>query len=1060
MPNLKGKTILLIGAGPTRIGQGGECDQGAVEACEILKEMGCRVVTVDANPDAVLTEKGIGHRRYVEPLTPASLRQIIAAEKPDGVLTLFAGRSGPYLAEQLGGTPAADPIPLWGTPPQSLQRVQDRDGLKSVLSAIQLKTPTIFSTTDMEAVAAKAQELGFPVVLRCDDAELMADGVLVYNQEELSQRAAAVAAEPQAVISVEESLWQWRQVELEILRDSQGQTVVAGVVEYLDCAGIHPGDAIGVTPAQTIPPALNEQLESQARAIAGHLGIAGNATIRFAYDPKTSSILVTAVHPRYTRTSAFVSQITAIPLAGLATLLAAGLTWKQLPKTLPKPAGKAPDPAVVAVKWPVWDFKRLGEIPDRLGPQMQAVGQSLGIGLTFADAIQKAMRGANPGTHGFSRPADDQGLSMDELLQHLSTPTSQRPFFLYEALTKGATMAVLADQANIAPWFIDQMEKLVALEGQLRNHIGQLPPDDLLRQAKAAGFSDGCLAQILSIGPDAIVQRRSQMALRARWLAVPGPGMDEGSLRFAAYVDGHPLEKAITGKSDPAVLIIGSGPTRIGVGSECDHAAFQAALAAHEAGFNPLILNCNLTGATMGRAMTGRAGVLVDALNDETVQAVIDQLNPMGIITQFAGSQSIDAFPDLKRLGMRMLGAVPETLATLSDRGALWQHVRGLGIPLPAAAVAESNVEAMQKASEIGFPILLRPAVPRGAKASQLIQSKEMLDEFLSDIEISSGSPLFVERFLEYAIEAQAEVLSDGESAVTVAVLEQIELAGVHAGDSAYVLPPYSIGPRHVETITEYAAKVALSLKVKGALNLRFALYRDSVYLLDAADRECRNFAVVTKATGTPVAALVTRIQLGQKVRELLPAPAHPAQFSVRAAVFPFNVFAELDPLLGPSMHSTGEVLAMADSFGMAYFKALEAADTPLPTQGGVLITVTEEDKPSILEPARIFSEQEFHLLATRGTQTFLADNGLQAEMVRKLGFGRPNLVDEMKNGRVQMVINTPTGDQGHKDGGYIRKAAIHRRIANITTPAGAIAAAKGIAARRQGAAGVKALGD
>ncbi|MDA8139682.1 MAG: carbamoyl-phosphate synthase large subunit [Desulfobacteraceae bacterium] len=1061
MSQLKGKTVLIIGAGPTRIGQGGECDQGAVEACEALTAMGCRVITVDSNPDAVLTDHGLGHKSYIEPLTEESLRQIIAAENPHAILNSFGGRSGLYLGAQLlqdGHNNQQRPV-LWGTPAETLRHLQDRDGLKSILEAIHLRTPSIFSTTDLEAAANKAQEMGYPVVLRCDDAEIMTDGALVYNQEELHQRAAPVATEGQAVLSVEESLWGWRQVELEILRDSQGQTVVAGIVDYMDSAGIHPGDAIGITPPQTLTPQLRQKLETHALDIATHLGIVGNATIRFAYDPVQAAILVTAVHPRYTRTSALVSFGRAIPIASLAAVLAAGLIWKQLPKALAKYSQTTPENEVIAVKWPVWAFDRLNEVPDRLGPQMQSVGQALGLGLTFGEAMQKALRGANPGIYGPGRLDMMNSSAMtDQSPASMTTATSRRPFMIYDALLNGEAEETLARQTSIDPWFIRQLRGLAALEQELTHHQGQLPPDDLLRQAKTQGFSDHYLAKVLSVTADAIAEKRSQIGLTARWYSFASQNDEKLSVQFSTYGThkGHETNK--NPKDDPFVLILGSGPERIGRGSECDHGAFHAAQAARTMGFAPVVLNCNLTSVTIGQAMAARAKVLVDGLDDEIVHAIIEYFKPVGILPQFTGLPSLSQILDVKRLGVLQLGNTPATLETISNRWALWQRIRALGIPQPTAALVESDAEALQKGSEIGYPLLVRPAFWHDRQSAQLLQSHDMLTAFLADIDLGPHRPLFMERFLEYAIEAQAEVLCDGDSALVIGVLEQIELAGVHAGDSACVLPPYSIGPRHVETIGAYATKVAFELKIKGVFNLRFAVYRDSVYFLDAAVRECRNLAMVTKTTQVPVADLATRIVLGQKLKDLSLTIPKPAYFGVRAAVFPFNVFSEMDTLLGPSMRSTGEVLAMADSFSMAYFKAMAAADTPLPTQGNVLITVTDEDKPSILEPARIFNEQGFKLLATKGTQTFLVEQGLQAEVVRKLGFGRPHLVDEMKNGRVQMVINTPSGDQGLKDGSYIRKAAIRRRIVNINTPAGAIAAAKGIAARRQGSVEVRPL--
>jgi carbamoyl-phosphate synthase large subunit len=1055
MKRLTGKTIVLIGAGPTRIGQSGECDEGAVEACRILTELGARVIAIDSNPNAVLTEKGLAHQVYVEPLTVETLVQIVAAEKPDAFLPVFGGSTGLHLASQLARHAAANGTKLeaWGTPARYLDDLLDRDALKSALSALQLETPPIFSTNDMDAAAAKAQELGFPIVLRCDDAKLIADGVMVYNQEELSAQAAPVASEPGAVLLVEASLWDWRQVELEILRDIGNQTIVAGVVEYLDSAGIHPGDAIGVTPPQSIPSILLDALAAHARTIAAHLNILGSATIRFAYDPKYARVLVTAVHPRYTRTSALVTRVSGLPIARLAALLAAGLAWGDLPPDLSTAAKSTQHRDLVAVKWPRWDFDRLGKIPDRLGPRMQAVGQAVGFGLCFAEALQHALRAANPEFCGLERPTTSEFPSRETLMPLLATPSSLRLFRIYEALRKGASPEAVAEQARIAPWFIDQIARLAALDQLLRDHRGNMPEDDLLRRAKHSGFADGYLAQLLDISEPIVAGQRKAIGLLPGWVQLPTAGGATHTIGFSSFAAKDGLSPKKKGRT---VLILGSGPYTIGQASECDYGLYHAARTARELGFDPIVLNNNLTSITTGPAMPGR--IYCDALTTEGLQAIVATEKPMGIIAQFGGAPALALIRGLAQLGAPLLGTSLSALETITNRATMWQRIRNLGIPQPAAASAESAEEVHRRALEIGFPLLVQPAVGDGP--AKRILDAAMLHDDLATRQVSPQRPLFVEHFLEYAIEAQAEVICDSRTALVAAVMEHIELAGVHAGDSAWVLPPYSIAPRHVETICEHSRKVALHLDIKGSLNLRFAIYRDTVYLLDASNATCRNLALVAKTTSVAAAELNTRILLGEQLEIKTVAVRNLPYFAVRAAVFPFNVFAEVDPLLGTHMRSTGEALALDDSFGMAYFKALEATETPLPTHGTVLITVTDEDKPSILEAARIFQELGFDLMATRGTQSALADHGIEAQLVRKLGFGRPNLVDEMKNGRVQMVINTPTGDQGLKDGSYIRKAAIRCHIASITTPASAIAAAKGIAARRSGNARVRSLQD
>ena len=1055
MADLKNKTVLLIGAGPRIIGQSAECDEGAMEAARALVDLGCRIVTVNPNPDAVMTAPDWALRSYMEPLTAASLAQIISAEKPNAVLPTFAGRQGLHLAAELAneGVLQQHRTALWSLSVQSLQHLLNRDTLNTALNQIGLATPSISVLHDAAAAAQKAQELGFPVVLRRANADLVPDGVLVYNQDELSQFTAPTAGESSGAVSIEASLLAWQQVELEILRDGTGATLVIGAVEYMDTAGIHPGDAIAVCPPQSLPEELIRQLGAHAESIAAHLGIVGNATIRFACRPPEDMVLVLAVHPRYTRTSALVSRVADIPLAALSALLAAGCPLNALPSGYPSPRSHLADAisgkeTPVAVKWPCWDFQRLDAAADRLGLQMKAVGQHLGYGHDFKEALQKAARAAVGNDLGLGDTHDAGKLTDEDLTAAISMPSSQRVPMVCEALRRGIPGNELNRRTHIAPWFIDQLRTLVDLEAQIKGQRGRTPSADLLRRAKQSGFSNAYLAELLQISAETLAERMSVEQIRPIWRSLAD---DRNTLRFSTFGDGPDLPPIAGSRK---VLVIGSGAYRIGQGPECDFGIFQAVDAVRAQGFDPVILNCNLAGITTGRAMD--PGCYCDPITPESILDVIAKESPVGIILQFAGIQANVLALGLARPGTKVLGPPMESLQLIADRSAFRERMRTLGIPQPAGAICRSIKETNDITAQIGFPVQIRSIRPGRESTVAIIQDQSELQAFLDEGDF--GLPLAVEQFLEYAIEAQAETLCDGETAHVATVMEHIELAGVHAGDSAYVLPPYSIAPRHVETMTEYCRKVATALQIKGLLNLRFAIYRDTVYLLDTQCHVGRNLAVVDRIHRIPLAAMAVRLMLGAKLEDLAIQPAPPMLMGVRAAVFPFTVFTTEDPLLGPRMRSIGQVLAMAESFGLAYFKAQQAAATPLPTEGTVLITVTDEDKASILEPARIFQELGFHIMATRGTHDALAANGIESQLVRKLGFGRPNLLDEIKNGNVQMVINTPTGGQGQIDDSVIRKTAITYRVANMTTPASALAAAKGIAARRKGKNVVTAL--
>ncbi len=1054
MALLENKTVLIIGSGPNVIGQSDECDQGALEACLVLKEMGCRLVAVNSNPDSPMTDSSLAQRTYLEPLTLETLERIIAEEKPHAIVPGFGGRTALHVTVQMAQRGILDRhgVAVWGTAPRDLERLLDRDALSSAVGPIDLNTPSLFSYSKLDEAEAKAQEIGFPVVLR-SDSHLMPDGVLAYNQEEIRTLAAPLTGEQAFSLSVESSLRDWQQLEIEILRDNRGEVRIAGGVEYLDSAVVHPGDAIAVSPPQCINEKALGRLIEQARIVAGHLNIMGGVTIRVAFAPHNGSFLLLAVHPRYTRTSALSALIAGRPIARTAVLLASGLSWDQLPAGASFEPPQARDFAVVGVKWPVWDFGHLDGISDRLGPRMQAVGQAVGLGAGFKEALQNAARSANPGCTGLGDSSGDSGLPLEDLLARVAAPNSGRMFQLYEALRRGAVGRELSERSMIQPGFIEQLGELAALEEQIRAQVGSggQPDPGLWRKARQNGFSPARLRDLHGLKPERLadISAAADLPLQVQPLG------DLGGHCFSTCAVGGGSLPPSSGK---VVLLIGSGPHRIGSGPECDWAIVHAAAALSDMGYQPVTINTNLTGVSTGFAMPGR--IYCDPMDVEDILAVIAREKPVGIITRFAGFSEKTLKRELAARGAPIAGTPIEALEIIHDHEALRGRIRDLGIPQPAYALCRSAEQLRRCASDLGYPLLVSPAKAAADRSPELIMDAAILEKYLEQAGPDPDGPYLLERFLQYAIEAQAEALCDGSSVQVAAVLEHIELAGVNAGDSAWVLPPYSIAPRHVETISEYTRKIGLALPIKGLINARFAIYRDTVYLLQVGCEVNRNLSLVSKTTGQPIVRSAVRLMLGGSLEPASAARGSSRLCGVRTAVFPFNVFSQIDPLLGTRMRSTGQVLAMADSFALAYFKAQSAAGSPLPLAGTVLITVTDEDKPSILEPARIFQELGFTLMATRGTQAALADHGIQAQTVRKLGFGRPNLADEIKNGKVQMVINTPSGEKSQMDDSYIRKAAIRYRVTHITTPASALAAAKGIAARRNGDSPMRCLQD
>jgi len=804
----------------------------------------------------------------------------------------------------------------------------------------------------------------------------------------------------------------------------------------------------------TIAPALQNLLQKYWYDIVDAIEVIGGTNVQFAHDPKTGRVVVIEIKPRTSRSSALASKATGFPIAYVSSLLACGLTLDEIPYwrdgTLEK---YTPSGEYVVVKFARWAFEKFKGVEDRLGTQMRAVGEVMSIGKTYKEALQKSIRSLEIGRYGLGFAKDFHRKSLPELMAMLAEPTSERQFLLYEALRKGADTGVLYERTHIKPWFIEQMRELVLLEEKLLSHRGTLPPDDLLAQAKKDGFADRYLSRILGVPETAVRERRIALGVVEAWDAVPVSGVENAAYFYSTYNGPDRVETSGRRK----ILVLGGGPNRIGQGIEFDYCCVHAAFALREAGYESIMINCNPE--TVSTDYDTSDKLYFEPLTVEDVLSIYEKERPEGVIVQFGGQTPLNLAGELEAAGVRILGTSPATIDLAEDRDRFRKIIAKLGIPQPESGMASTLEEALGIAEKIGYPLMVRPSYVLGGRAMEKVHDEEMLREYLAKaVEISPERPILIDRFLEDAIEAEADAISDGTDAFVPAVMEHIELAGVHSGDSACVIPPVSIPRVHIDTIEEYTRKIAVEFGVVGLMNIQYAIEKDTVYILEANPRASRTVPIVSKVCNIPMARLATQVILGKKLRDLNLVRRPIPHFGVKEAVFPFNMFPEVDPLLGPEMRSTGEVLGMAENYGEAFFIALVAGGPLLPLQGTVLITVSARDRAGALEAARRFTELGFSIVATEGTRDFLGQNGVAASRILKVHEGRPNITDAIKNGEIHLVVNTPAGKASAHDDSYIRKAAIKHKVPYITTTAAAIATAKGISAHRQGHGDVRSL--
>jgi len=882
-------------------------------------------------------------------------------------------------------------------------------------------------------------------------------GGLVYNLEELRTIAGrGLAASMVHQVLIEESVLGWEELELEVVRDAKNQMITVCYIENVDAMGIHTGDSFCTAPMLTISTDLQKRLQKYAYDIVEAIEVIGGTNVQFAHDPKTDRVVVIEINPRTSRSSALASKATGFPIAYVSSLLAGGLTLDEIPYWREGTLDKyTPSGDYVVVKFARWAFEKFEGLEDKLGTQMQAVGEVMSIGKNYKEAFQKAIRSLEIGRYGPGFAKDFNKKPLDELMNMLTHASSERQFIMYEALRKGADIEDLHRKTHIKAWFIRQMKELVDEEEELLAFRGHMPPGDILIQAKKDGFSDKYLSKLLEVPEKEIREKRISLGMKEAWEAVPVSGVDNAAYYYSTY--NAPDRVKVSDRKK--IMVLGGGPNRIGQGIEFDYCCVHAAFAIRDAGYESIMVNCNPE--TVSTDYDTSDKLYFDPLTAEDVLSIYDKEKPEGVIVQFGGQTPLNLAKELAEAGVRILGTTPDTIDLAEDRDRFRHIIKKLGIPQPESGMAGNLQEAREIAERIGYPLMIRPSYVLGGRAMKIILDEDMLAEYVTKAAgVSPGRPLLLDFFLEDAIESEADAISDGTDAFVPAVMQHIEYAGIHSGDSACVIPPVIIPKEHKKTIYDYTRRLAMELKVVGLLNIQYAIYGDVVYILEANPRASRTVPLVSKVCNVSMARIATLIMLGQKLSDFGLKNRTIRHYGVKEAVFPFNMFPATDPLLGPEMRSTGEVLGMADTYGMAFFKSQEATNSSLPLRGTVLITIADRDKSRIVEAAKNFMDMGFKILATGGTVKFLEKHGIPSTLILKVHEGRPNIVDGIKNGEIDLVVNTPAGRLSEYDDSYIRKNAIKYGIPYITTTSAALSATRGIKERQNGKYQVRSIQD
>ncbi|MDL2251078.1 carbamoyl-phosphate synthase large subunit [Lachnospiraceae bacterium OttesenSCG-928-J05] len=1058
--------IMIIGSGPIIIGQACEFDYSGTQACKALRNLGYEIVLVNSNPATIMTDPETADVTYIEPLNVTRLEQIIAKERPDALLPNLGGQSGLNLCSELAKAGVLDKyqVKVIGVQVDAIERGEDRVEFKKEMDKLGIEMAKSEVAYSVEEALAIAEELSYPVVLRPAYTMGGAGGGLVYNKEELKivcERGLKASLVGQVL--VEESILGWEELELEIVRDSENNMITVCFIENIDPLGVHTGDSFCSAPMLTIDEATQKRLQEQAYKIVESVEVIGGTNVQFAHDPNTGRIVVIEINPRTSRSSALASKATGFPIALISAMLASGLTLKDIPcgkyGTLDK---YVPDGDYVVIKFARWAFEKFKGVEDKLGTQMRAVGEVMSIGKTYKEAFQKAIRSLENGRYGLGNANDYRDRQKTELLQMLNEPTSERHFVMYEALRKGATVAEIHELTKVKAYFIEQMQELVEEEEALAAQKGQLPADEALISAKKNGFADKYLSEVLEIPEQDIREKRLALGVNEVWEGVHVSGTEDNAYYYSTY-NGSDQNPVSTSK--PKVMILGGGPNRIGQGIEFDYCCVHASLALKKLGFETIIVNCNPE--TVSTDYDTSDKLYFEPLTVEDVLSIYNKEKPVGVIAQFGGQTPLNIAGELEANGVKILGTSPAVIDLAEDRDLFREMMDKLEIPMPESGMAVNVDEALAIAKEIGYPVMVRPSYVLGGRGMEVVYDDESLKSYMAAaVGVTPDRPILIDRFLAHALECEADAISDGEHAFVPAVMEHIELAGVHSGDSACIIPSLHISEENVKTIKEYTRKIAEEMHVKGLMNMQYAIENGKVYVLEANPRASRTVPLVSKVCNIQMVPLAIEIVTSEFTKK--PSPVADLKekdipyYGVKEAVFPFNMFQEVDPLLGPEMRSTGEVLGLSHSYGEAFFKAQEATQSMLPLSGTVLISLNKkdkEDKDEVLKMARTLKESGFAIVATGSTCEMLNEAGLEANKVKKLYEGRPNILDLLTNGKIDLVVNSPSGKESIHDDSYLRKAAVKGKVAYVTTLAAAVAAAEGIAyVKKNGTDTVKSL--
>ena len=1060
------KKVLIIGSGPIVIGQSCEFDYSGTQACKALKELGYEVVLVNSNPATIMTDPDTADITYIEPLNVKRLEDIIAKERPDSLLPSLGGQTGLNLTMELSkaGILAKYNVEVIGINLEAIERGEDRIIFKETMEKIGVDMPKSIPAYTVEEAEKIANDLGYPVVVRPAYTLGGTGGGLVYNAAELKKVASnGIAASMINQVLIEESVAGWEELELEIVRDSKGQIITVCFIENIDPMGVHTGDSFCAAPMLTISEDVQKRLQKHAWDIAHNVGVTGGTNVQFAHDPKTDRIVIIEINPRTSRSSALASKATGFPIAYISAKLAAGVTLDEIPHykfgTLDK---YVPNGDYIVIKFARWAFEKFPQEEDKLGTQMKAVGEVMSIGTTYKEAFLKAIRSLENGRFGLGNVKEYKEKSLDELRNLLYTPSSQRQWIMYEALKKGMSIDELHNITKIKHYFIEQMKEIVDMENKIESYTIVSIPDDVLYRAKKYGFSDKYIADLLKTKEKVVRERRHDMGVRPVFLPIwvsgvkkdEKTGFSSACYYYSTYNRDEGEQAADNNKKK--VMVLGSGPNRIGQGIEFDYCSVHAAIAMKEAGYETIIVNCNPETVSTDYDTSDR--LYFEPLTVEDVIEIYNFEKPMGAIVQFGGQTPLNIAKKLQSAGVNMLGTKPEVIASVEDRELFARLMDKLGIKMPEAGTAANINEVEDIASKISYPVIIRPSYVLGGRGMAIINNSQELKEYISkDIEISEDKPLLIDRFLNNALECEADALCDGKEAFVPAIMEHIELAGVHSGDSACVIPPVRLTEHQKELIETYMKKIAIELGVVGLINVQFAVENNVIYVLEANPRASRTVPIISKVAGIPMAKIATLLMEGRSLASFNLKKPNFDFYAVKQAVLPFNKFPNTDPVLGPEMKSTGEVMGIADTFEYAYYKAEESAGLFMPLKGTVLLSCDKKDE-KLLETAKVLESIGFEIIATRGTYDFLQSNNIKSEFIFKESEGRPNITDLIINGELNLIIDTPGSKSLKSDGALIRKSAVKYGIPYVTTIDAALAATNGIKAAQSAVSRLRSL--